>query len=234
MKGVLFLGLVGVVLYMAIDVSHDLLSSDWAANVSPQALSTPTARPKRSWATDLPALSVEGSPLRSEAEGSITNQPSDPVVSAAAGPAPSETPAYDPTEWLSVRLAARVHREPSVSSPTMQFYQPGTTLQVVSRENGWVEIIDPTSKQGGWMLDQYLAQTDGPQATQTASVTNASVLSAPPEAPPVRSTRKRAHAARPTMRVPDDVASEQFDARWGRRAERRRFGFFFGRYAGAE
>jgi hypothetical protein len=32
MKGVLFLGLVGVVLYMAIDVSHDLLSSNRTQN----------------------------------------------------------------------------------------------------------------------------------------------------------------------------------------------------------
>lgn len=233
MKGVLFLGLVGVALYLAIDVSHNLLSSDGAAkNVSPQALSSPAARPMRSWGTDLPALSLEASPPRSEAKGSVT-RPSAPVVSAALSPAPSETPAYDPTEWLSVRLAARVHREPSVSSPTTQFYQPGTTLQAVSRQNGWVEISDPTSKQGGWMLEQYLARTDGPHATQTASITNAG-LSAPSEAKPVRSMRKRAHAVRPTMRAPDDVAIEQFDARWERRAERRRFGFFFGRYAGAE
>ena len=169
MKGVLFLGLVGFALYLAIDVSHNLLSSDGAAkNVSPQALSSPAARPMRSWGTDLPALSIEASPPRSEAKGSVTHQPSAPVVSAALSPAPSETPAYDPTEWLSVRLAGRVHREPSVSSPTTQFYQPGTTLQAVSRQNGWVEISDPTSKHGGWMLEQYLAQTDGPHATQNA------------------------------------------------------------------
>lgn len=235
MKGVLFVGLVGVVLYMAIDVSHDLLSSDGAANgVSPQALSSPAARPMRSRGTDLPALSIGASPPRSEAKGSVINRPSASMVSAALGPAPSETPAYDPTEWLSVRLAARVHREPSVSSPITQFYQPGTMLQVVSRENGWVEISEPTSNQGGWMLEQYLAQIDGPHATQTALVTNASVLSAPPAAKPVRSARKRAHAVRPTMLVPDNVTIEQIDTRWERRAERRRFGFFFGRYAGAE
>jgi hypothetical protein len=82
------------------------------------------------------------------------------------------------------------------------------------------------------MLEQYLTPTDGPHATQTASVTTASVSSEPTEGKPVRSTKKRTHAVRPT--VPDDVAIDQFEARWERRAERRRFGFFFGRYAGPE
>jgi hypothetical protein len=223
MKGVLFLGLVGVVLYMAIDVSHDLLSSNRTQNSFSHQQINPPNRPLRSWATDLPALAT---PSPTSRESLIA-----PVVTVT-GAAPA--PTYDSTEWVKVRLAARVHREPSVSSPTTQFYKPGTTLQVVGRANGWIKISDPASKQGGWMLEQYLAETDGPPATQTASVANASALSTPPEAKPVRSARKRAHVIRPTIRVPDDVANEQFDARWERRVERRRFGFFFGRYAGAE
>ena len=237
MKGVLFLGLAGAALYMALDVSHDLLSADVAENSRFWQATNPTARPLRSWGTDLPALSIEASPTRSEtaatrANGSAANQPSAPVASAALSPG---SPAYDPAEWLSVRLAARVHGNPSVSSPTIRFYQPGTTLQVVSRENGWVQISDPASKESGWMLEQYLIPTDGPHATQTASATNAGALSELPEAKPARSTKKRARALRPTVRIPENVALEQFETRWERRGERRRgFGLFFGRFAGAE
>ena len=139
--------------------------------------------------------------------------------------------AYDPTEWVKVGLAARVHREASVSSPTMRFYQPGTALQVVSRENGWVQINDPTSREGGWVLEQYLVPTDGTAVTQTAAATP-TALSEPTQAKPAPSAKKRARASRPTVRVPHDVAIAQFDTRWERRAERRRgFGlFFFGRY----
>ena len=144
----------------------------------------------------------------------------------------SDGTTYEPIEWVSVGLAARVHREASVSSPTIRFYQPGTALQVVSRENGWVQINDPTSREGGWVLEQYLVPTDGTAVTQMAGATP-TALSEPTQAKPVPSAKKRTRASRPTVRVPDDVAIAQFDTRWERRAERRRgFGlFFFGRYA---
>ncbi len=79
--------------------------------------------------------------------------------------------AYEPIEWVKVMFAARVHREASVSSPTMRFYQPGTALQVVNRDNGWVQISDPTSREGGWVLEQYLVPTDGKAVTQMAAAT---------------------------------------------------------------
>ena len=90
--------------------------------------------------------------------------------------------AYQPIEWARVVLAARVHGDASVSSPTLRFCQPGTTLQVVNRQNGWVQITDPTSGEGGWVFEQYLVPADGPTATQTAMVTTASQPAAEPTA----------------------------------------------------
>jgi hypothetical protein len=119
----------------------------------------------------------------------------------------------------------------------MRFYQPGTALQVVSRENGWVQVTDLTSREGGWVFEQYLVLVDRPTVTETAMATTSNkALSEPTRANPVQSAKKRIRAPRPVVRVPDDVAFAQFDRRWERRAQRRgSYGlFFFGRFAGSE
>jgi hypothetical protein len=252
MKGVLFLSLVGAAIYTALVVSHDLLPSDRAEDsLTRLGLSSPTARQLRSWGTDLPALvSSQGRslPLRKPAvmSGPYESNHSQDSASGAKGfPRAEEKPtssqsdgtAYEPIEWTKVMLAARVHSEASVSSPTLRFYQPGTVLQVISRENGWVQVTDPTSQEGGWVFEQYLVPADRPTVTQTAMATTTyKALSEPTRANPVPSAKKRARAPRPAVRVPDDVAFTQFDRQWERRAERRGgFGlFFFGRFARAE
>jgi hypothetical protein len=240
MKGALFLGLVGIALYMALVVSHDLLSGYKAEHkLTRQALSSAPARPLRSWGTDLPALSSRapaslGGPVATAGEYDGSSDGSGKLAGSEETPTSSQSTAtaYDPTEWVRVALAARVHREASVSSPTMRFYQPGMALQVARRENGWVQINDPTSPEGGWVLEQYLVSSDVPTVTQTAAAT-VTPLSEPTQDKPAPGAKKRARASRPTVRVTDDVAIAQFDARSERRAERRRgFGlFFFRRYA---
>jgi hypothetical protein len=241
MKVVLFLGLVGAALYMALVVSHDRLSGDRTEdNLTRQALSSPPARQLRSWGTDLPALARRAPASRrrpvaaagqydgNRDQGSGYTAGSEETLTSSQ----STATAYDPTEWVRVGLAARVHREASVSSPTMRFYQPGTALQVVRRENGWVQINDPTSREGGWVLEQYLVSSDVPTVTQTAAATP-TALSEPTQAKPTPRAKKRARVSRPTVRAPHDVAIAQFDTGSERRAERRRgFGlFFFRRYA---
>jgi SH3-like domain-containing protein len=59
-------------------------------------------------------------------------------------------------------------------SRRLRFYQAGTALQVVSRQNGWVQVTDPASGQAGWVFEQYLAPADGPTVTRTAMETTAS------------------------------------------------------------
>jgi SH3-like domain-containing protein len=123
-----------------------------------------------------------------------------------------------------------VHNDASVSSPTLRFYQPGTALQVVSRQNGWIQITDPASGESGWVFEKYLVPADGPTATQTAMVTTASK----PAAEPIGTIeKKRVKASRPAAQTPDKFTFAQFDQRWERRAARRGL-FFFGRFARSE
>src|SRR5262249_17557874 len=237
MKGVLFLGLVGAAIYGAILLSYDLLPHDQAANVfTGQSLDKPDDRQLRSWGTDLPALASSNSQEASLALPKPATTPVSPSPVVASTNSPSGGTAYQSVNWAKVAFAAKVHSDASVSSPTLRFYRPGTALQVVERQNGWVQVTDPISGERGWVFEQYLVPADGPTATQTAMATGPAKVAAEARANPAPSVKKRVRAPRPAARMPHDFASAQFDKRWERHADRRRgFGlFFFGRFARAE
>ena len=230
MKGVLFLGLVGAAIYGAILLSYDALPRDPAEDPhAVRTLGNPGERQLRSWGTDLPALATSSSQ-----EASLP-LPAATTASRAISSTNSQYDgtAYQPVEWAKVAFAAKVHSDASVSSPTLRFYQPGIALQVVSRQNGWVQVTDPNSGERGWVFEQYLVPADGPTATQTAIATATAL---PDRANPVPSAKKRVRVSRPAARRSHDFAAAQFDRRRDRRAERRGgFGlFFFGRFARAE
>jgi hypothetical protein len=245
MKGLLVLSLIGAGIYGALVVSHDLLRSD-----RPQGLfagensGDPGARQLRSWGSDLPALATSqraSMPLRKpDATASSSEDGRSPtadaglvpVTQAKSTPAQSGSTTYPAGEWTKVTLAARVHSDASVSSSIIRFYQAGTALQVLDRQNGWVQVADPASGESGWVFEQYLVPATGPTVTQTALETSPKPMAEPARAKLVPSAKKRVRAPRPAVRMPEDVAMAQFDRRWERRAERRgRFGFFFGRFA---
>jgi hypothetical protein len=233
MKGVLFLGLVGAAIYGAILLSYDLLPHDQAANVlTGQSLGNPEGRELHSWGTDLPALASSSSQEASLAlpKAATTSVSPSPVVASTN----SRSTTYQPVEWARAAFAAKVHSDASVSSPTLGFYHPGSTLQVVSRQNGWVQVADPNSGERGWVFEQYLVPTESPTATQTAMATTSTAE--PARANPVPSLKRRVRASRPAARMRHDFASAQFDRRSERHAERRggfRL-FFFRRFARAE
>ena len=163
----------GVGLYATLVITHDRISSD-AVSQNPNSA---TVRHLRSWGSDLPALAINqrlSQPRLNAAEVPRSDERDrSRALETAAGvsreypSSPTGTP-YEPIEWAKVILAARMHSESSVSSTTARFYQPGTVLQVVSREDGWVELIDPTSRESGWVLEKYLGPADGPNVTQSA------------------------------------------------------------------
>jgi hypothetical protein len=141
--------------------------------------------------------------------------------------------AYLPPEAAKVTIAARAHSAPSISSPIVHFYPRGAALQVLDRENGWVQVIDRASGETGWVLDQYLIETES-DGTQTALET--SKATDPMTIKPMPSARKSARGHKPQVRNPGSVALARFDRRWDRTPQRRGgFGlFFFGRFARAD
>ncbi|MGZ9274222.1 MAG: SH3 domain-containing protein [Nitrospira sp.] len=162
-------------------------------------------------------------------------------ASAAQSPAPDKPSLLEidgaqqnPAEWAKIILGATVHSEASVSSPTVGYYRVGAELQVVRRENGWIQLSDPVTQKRGWVFEKYLSSIDGPTVTQAAlDSTSEAGLSQPiPSKPVLPSSKKRTRApkpplplaAKPVVRVAEDAVTES-DARsgrWARRAERRR------------
>ena len=244
MKAVLFLGLVGIAIYTALVFTHDLLPSDRSDGLTVWKPNDLDVRLATSWGSDLAALVPSHQPSLPKRTPAVPPGADESAPNQAPGSASpisedqstsSTNTAYEPIEWVKVMFAARVHGGASVSSPTLRFYQPGTALQVVGRENGWVKVEDPTSRQSGWVFEQYLASTEDPTLRRTAmATTGGDSLSKPKPVKPTLITKKRNRSSRPAARPPHDVAVAQFDqgdSQWDQHAGRRRgLGlFFFGR-----
>jgi hypothetical protein len=57
--------------------------------------------------------------------------------------------------WAVVIRGATVHSGPSVSAPTVRFYAVGTELQLINYQDGWFQVLDPTTSQRGWIYEKY-------------------------------------------------------------------------------
>jgi Bacterial SH3 domain len=212
------------------------------------AAQTQANHPMSSWGSSLQSLrrtpqvplanSEEGaSPRQSAAHGPRRygeNQDSertpvahDPAASVVIASAPAiDAAEQEPIEWAKVIFAARVHSEASVSAPVIRFYRPGTELQVVRRESGWLQLLDPVTQERGWVFEKYLVSLDGPSPTQA-------VMESITESPRARvaspKSQKPSRSSKLAVRLPDKVEVAKSE-------QRRGFGlfrFFRGREVGA-
>jgi hypothetical protein len=230
----LSLSLAGAAVYV---VNTPIASQDAVADPA-----HPVVRHLRSWGSylsDLPLAQKPQAPL------AIYHKPPPlpPQQNAGADDRPAASASgidgseHEPVEWAKVALAARVHGEASVASPTVRYYRPGTELQVVGREGGWVGVSDPVTQERGWVFEKYLSSIDGPSPTQAAMVSTneREFLKPTPAKPALPNSKKRSPPTTPTLRVSeatpvsDDVAvteSGPRSGRWAGRGDRRRGGLF--------
>jgi hypothetical protein len=245
-RGLLFLSVVGVALYALLVITHKVLTeggseTTLASQTEPNHASVGHLS---AWGTYLPSRSLrqkprvpleafqQTAPLRPErktadsprqhdfAQAAERKLSSDP---AALRDEASASGTGDALEWAKVVLAARVHTQGSVSSPTVRIYSPGTNLQVVRREGGWLQVSDPATQERGWVLDKYVSSIDGPGSTQAA--TEPTVESVPIQAAKSKKPSTSAKRSKP----PPVATSGPRNGRWARRDNRRRgfrlFGF---------
>jgi hypothetical protein len=248
MRGLLFLSVVGVALYALLVVTHDVLTQDaseeiFASQTEPNHENHASAEHLSGWGAYLPTRSLGQKPqapletlqnsarldpqrktahrsrqhhLDDLAQTVEQKLPSDPAALEEA----SASGTGAALEWVKVTLAARVHAQGSVSSPTVRIYSPGTNLQVVRREGGWLQVSDPTTQEGGWVLEKYLASIDGPSST--LAVTEPTV-----EALPAHATKSKKRSASIKRSKPSFAAtSGSRTYRWARRDNRRGFRLF--------
>ena len=129
MKGLLFLSLVGAAIYALLVYTNDALKdSNAEITYAGQAQSTHTVGEHlSSWDAYLPTPAV------SQNSQSVTSQPapSSPQQKDAERQRKPTTSESDGSEsklvaWAKVVLAAQLHSEASVTSPTVRFYGAGT------------------------------------------------------------------------------------------------------------
>ena len=246
MRALLFLSLVGAALYALLVLTHNVVPDGKAEDTfaSKTQPNHPIDRELRSWGANLSALAISQQPSPQHPQQNAAHAPTERMSGADDQPAVSpgnlaaaefDSSKQDHVEWAKVLLAARVHSEASVSSPTIRFYRPGTELQVVSRENGWFQLLDPVTQERGWVFDRYLGSIDGPSPTQAAMGSTTEPLPAEVTSP---KSQKPSRSSKLTIRAGDlEVAkSDRRRGRWARRDDRRRnlglFGFFRGREVG--
>ena len=250
MKGLLFLLGVGAAIYTLLVITHDALpGSEDTLSVQTQ-LNHSVDEHTSSWGSYLPSRSLSQNPQRgtSQQPAELLAQQSDvqnserkpgtmyQLAASADKATPSESGGVEPepVEWAKVVLATQMHSQPSVSSPLVRFYSPGTELQVVRGEGGWLQVSDSVTHERGWIFEKYLASIGGPSPAQVATETTTE----PSANPALPKLKKRRRFAEVRVRHRVVVAnSNPWSDRWaGRTYPRRRgFGLFmfrpFGRFA---
>ena len=90
------------------------------------------------------------------------------IVPARSIPAPTAPAALvheqvpNEVEHVRVTEPANIRDGPSASTTLLGTAQTGATAQVVSRQEEWVQIIDPASRKTGWIQSSSLEAHDQP------------------------------------------------------------------------
>lgn len=237
MRGLLLLSVVGAALYGLLLLTDNVIPPEETETaVAEKAQANLSAdRSLSSWGRTLPALVIKppsNDRPRASDQWSVKNDRFNLPANKSAE-AKDETAQPDYLEKVKVVLAARMHSEPLVSSPTVRFFSPGTELQLVKRQNGWVELADPATRERGWVLESYVLSIDGLGSAQVAAGSAEEDLSKPTQPMPVLRAKQQTRSAKPRPQVTDEFAekSELRRGRWARRDERRRrFGLFGRRF----
>jgi hypothetical protein len=242
---VFFLFLVGAAVYLltppgkAPEVVPEVVST--AQTLADHEVSGPL---RSSWASSLQTLRKEPEaaeandqqPLYPENSGSLPRQETDekeaqptpgsqPLLRVEQASAPTmEEQEEEAVKWVRLTEAVRTRSRASISSPLLRSYSAGSKVQVVGRSNGWVQLLDPTTQERGWVYHAYLASIDAPSAAQLAAASEPKPVKAasPKSRKPI--ARKPARTTKPAVRTTDTVKvtkAKQWRDRKVRRAERR-------------
>jgi hypothetical protein len=102
------------------------------------------------------------------------------VTQAVVQPAPSlpseDVALKDSPKWVTLTQPVRFRTDPNVTSPG-PLYPAGSKAKILGSNNGWLELLDPTTKERGWVSHIFVASTDAPKEgeLQAASASDANV-----------------------------------------------------------
>ncbi|HET9935106.1 MAG TPA: SH3 domain-containing protein [Methyloceanibacter sp.] len=253
MRALVVLSLAGAAAYMLIPASEE---REWntGEKVStarlgplPHDLLPQGDRKLRSWGPTLKSLGRDSqgrvaAPQQPSISATLKQealyQPDSAAGNEASQAAPDMAETVAPAEalqdaahvaWVKVVYGARAHSAASISSPITKFYPPGKELQILGRESGWIELLDPATQERGYVFERYLVAIDGPGPSQ--AVTQASpelaLVKAGSKAPKPQTSRLATKAVQQavndvgTARDDGDALSGKKRDRTSRKEERR-------------
>jgi hypothetical protein len=214
----IFLAVGGAILYGLLAFAHNALQDGKAENsLTAQTQSShPAAQQLGSWDKYLhdggPSQKPETPLATSQLTAALPTQPNpgqsfkpksvvDPQFVASEDSAPTvenDSTGQEP-ERAKVVLAAALHSEGSVSSPTSRIYPPGKDLLVVGRADGWFQVSDPVTQERGWIFEKYLSSVVSPSLTQ-ASMDSATAEPLQTK-PALQKSKKHIRSAKSAVRV---------------------------------
>jgi hypothetical protein len=275
MRALIVLSLAGATAYMLIPAGERAWNAGESVSTArvdppPQPRLPEGDRKLRSWGPTLKSLGRDSqggiaapqqpstpSPLKREAlnqpVSASKNQVSTAVTDNFARPVAATVRPAEAVQdaahlaWVKVVHGAKAHSAASISSPITKFYPPGKELQILGRENGWIELIDPATQEHGYVFEQYLVAIDRPGPTPAVTHGAPAVMQASAEVRPAKvaapKPQKPRFASRPVRQAVNEVRPEESAlaasrrdrmARREDRRERKFFRFFGGRESGME
>jgi hypothetical protein len=237
MRALIVLSLAGATAYMLIPASEERewnageKVSTARLDPLPQDPLPQGDRKLRSWGPTLKSLGRDSqgrvaapqqpsisAPLKQEAlyqpDSAAGNEASQPAaagaqpVAAAAGPAEAIDDVSH-VAWVRVIHGAKAHSAASISSPITKFHPPGKELQILGRESGWIELLDPATQERGYVFERYLVAIDGPSPSQ--AVTQASTELAPVKEVSKALKPQTRLATKPQQQAVNDVGTARDD-----------------------
>lgn len=196
---------------------------------------------RSSWGSNLrsigqePEVSKSGSkqPATSETTShaprpETENQGSEPTPSAqpsaldqASAPVRDDTE-REAVEWVKMTQGLRTRSKASLSSPLLRYYPKGSRAQVVGRANGWVQLLDPTTQERGWVYHTYLASIDDPGEMQPKMARKPPTVKVAPPTSRKPISRQPTRTAKTAVRTSDAVDVPEAKRRHDQKAWRMR------------
>lgn len=130
--------------------------------------SNPTPDKKHAIAPQQPSYEAPGLIVPPAArEDEHTASPTSPARAEQASAPPADSP-----DVLKVNHAAPIRNGPAATAKVIGTASPGAELQVKARENGWIQFVDLTSGNTGW-IESYLVAPASPKAENSVAIPEA-------------------------------------------------------------
>jgi hypothetical protein len=100
---------------------------------------------------------ADGDPAPAEAVADQAPASEEPAPAATEAEA-AEPPAADSgaTEIVEITGMVNVRESPSPTAATLRVIEGGTKVHALQRKLGWVEVMDPNTKETGWVYSRYV------------------------------------------------------------------------------